>query len=44
MELRTVGELKNVPPILEYLLNSFQDEHMPPSRNYIVGQLSARKL
>jgi len=38
LELRTVGELKKIPPILEYLLDLVHDWHVPYPTDYTVGQ------
>ena len=38
LELRVVGELKKLPPILEYLLDLRHDGHAPDFTGYNVGQ------
>ena len=38
LELRTVGELRKLPPILEYLLDLVHDRHAPYPSTYTVGQ------
>jgi len=38
LELCTVGELKKIPPILEYLLDSFHARPAPSPSTYSVGQ------
>ena len=38
LELRTVGELKKIPPVLEYLLDSVHDWPSPMFGGFTVGQ------
>jgi hypothetical protein len=38
LELRTVGELKRIPPLLEYLLSFVCDQYLYSTHDYRVRQ------